>query len=140
MRLYPRHPPMSEAADDRTRIDKWLWAARFFKTRSLAADAVESGKVLLNGARVKPAKGLKVGDELFVRTPGFEYTLHVAELADKRGSAMIAARLYVETEDSRRKREAAKQDGTSRDPYASVRGRPTKRDRRHLTKVRGEPW
>jgi ribosome-associated heat shock protein Hsp15 len=129
-----------DEADGRTRIDKWLWAARFFKTRSLAADAVDSGKVLLNGARVKPAKGLKVGDELLVRTPGFEYTLHVAELSDRRGSATIAARLYSETEESRSKREAAKQDGSSRDPGAAVRGRPTKRDRRNLTKVRGDPW
>jgi ribosome-associated heat shock protein Hsp15 len=129
-----------EPGHDKTRIDKWLWAARFFKTRSLAADAVESGKVLLNGARVKPAKALKVGDELLVRTPGYEYTLHVAQLSDKRGSATIAATLYQETDESRRKREAAKQDPAARDPGAAIRGRPTKRDRRHLHRVRGEDW
>jgi ribosome-associated heat shock protein Hsp15 len=131
---------MSEANDERTRIDKWLWAARFFKTRSLAADAVESGRVLVNGARVKPAKSLKVGDELLVRTPVFEYTLHVAELSDRRGSATVAARLYTETEDSRHKREAQKQDPAARDPGAVLRGRPTKRDRRQLHKVRGGSW
>jgi ribosome-associated heat shock protein Hsp15 len=131
-----------ESAEDgtRTRIDKWLWAARFFKTRSLAADAVDSGKVLLNGSRVKPSKALKAGDELYVRTPAFEYTLHVVELSERRGSATVAARLYAETEDSRRKREAAKADGSARDPGAALHGRPTKRDRRQLRKVRGEPW
>jgi ribosome-associated heat shock protein Hsp15 len=125
--------------DARTRIDKWLWAARFFKTRSLAADAVDSGKVLLNGARVKPAKAVKVGDELMVRTPVFEYTVHVLELSDKRGSATIAARLYCETDESRGKREAARHD-TAREPSAGIRGRPTKRDRRQLHKVRGSDW
>lgn len=129
-----------EEAGSRVRIDKWLWAARFFKTRALAADAVDGGKVLLNGARVKPAKALKPGDELVVRTPAFEYTLHVAELSGRRGSASVAARLYRETEESQRKREAARREGTARDPGAAVRGRPTKRDRRHLHKVRGEPW
>jgi ribosome-associated heat shock protein Hsp15 len=123
--------------DSRTRIDKWLWAARFFKTRSLAADAVDGGKVLLNGARVKPSKVLKVGDELMVRTPVFEYTLHVMELSDRRGPASIAAKLYAETEESRRTREAARQDFAARDPGAAVRGRPTKRDRRQLHKLRG---
>jgi ribosome-associated heat shock protein Hsp15 len=127
---------MSEATEDKTRIDKWLWAARFFKTRSLAAEAVDSGRVLLNGARVKPSKALKVGDELFVRTPVFEYTLHVMELSDRRGSATIAARLYAETAESRLKREAAKQNHAGRDPGAGVRGRPTKRERRQLNKVR----
>jgi ribosome-associated heat shock protein Hsp15 len=126
--------------DHRTRIDKWLWAARFFKTRSLAADAVDGGKVLLNGARVKPAKALKVGDELIVRTPVFEYTLHVAQLSDRRGSATVAATLYAETDESRRKREAIRQDPSARDPGAAVRGRPTKRERRQLHKVRGENW
>jgi ribosome-associated heat shock protein Hsp15 len=138
-RAAPGIDKVSEANDDRTRIDKWLWAARFFKTRSLATDAVDSGKVLLNGARVKPAKALKAGDELFVRTPVFEYTLHVLELSDKRGSASIAAKLYAETGESRLKREA-KRDQMQRDPTATVRGRPTKRDRRQLHKVRGDSW
>jgi ribosome-associated heat shock protein Hsp15 len=129
----------SDSQGERTRIDKWLWAARFFKTRSLAADAVDAGKVLLNGARVKPAKALKVGDELFVRTPVLEYTLHVLELSDKRGSAAVAAKLYAETDDSRRKREA-KREQVQHEPGAVIRGRPTKRDRRHLHKVRGDSW
>ena len=129
-----------QAEDSRTRLDKWLWAARFFKTRSLAADAVDGGRVLLNGARVKPSKALKVGDELCVRTPVFEYTLHVLELSDRRGSAAIAARLYAETEESRQKREAQKQNTGTRDPGAAMRGRPTKRERRQFNKVRGDPW
>ena len=98
---------MSEANEDKLRVDKWLWAARFFKTRSLAAHAVEAGKVLVNGARAKPAKGLKPGDELQIRTPGFEYTVRVAQLAERRGPATLAAQLYTETAESKRKREAA---------------------------------
>ena len=90
---------------ERTRVDKWLWAARFYKTRSIAADAVESGKVVVNGARVKPAKALKPGDELFIRVPGADYTVRVQALSDRRGPATEAAKLYAETEDSKRKRE-----------------------------------
>ena len=93
---------------DKLRVDKWLWAARFFKTRSLATTAVEGGKVLVNGARVKPAKALKPGDELFVRTPGFEYTVKVAALSDRRGPAAEAAKLFVESEDSQRKSKATR--------------------------------
>jgi ribosome-associated heat shock protein Hsp15 len=134
-----RTHPVSDAPEDKLRVDKWLWAARFFKTRSLAADAVDSGKVLVNGTRVKPAKALKLGDELQVRTPGFEYTVHVAALSDRRAAAAIAAALYAETAESRRKREQAKLQGSDRDPTFSVRGRPTKRTRRQLEKLRGEP-
>lgn len=122
---------------DHTRIDKWLWAARFFKTRSLAAGAVESGKVQVNGARVKPAKTLKVGDELLIRTPAFEYTVHVASLSDRRGAAPVAAGLYVETEASQRKRAAARLERVAHEPTFGIRGRPTKRARRQLHKVRG---
>ena len=129
---------MSEGNDDKLRVDKWLWAARFFKTRSLAAHAVDAGKVLVNGARVKPAKGLKPGDELLVRTPVFEYTVRVAQLAERRGSAAQAALLYAETDESLRKREAARRERTPLDPGAAVRGRPTKRHRRQLERLRGE--
>jgi ribosome-associated heat shock protein Hsp15 len=129
---------VSEASDNKLRVDKWLWAARFFKTRSLAAHAVEAGKVLVNGARVKPAKGLKPGDELQIRTPVFEYTVRVAQLAERRGSATLAAQLYAETDESRRKREAARRERIAREP--GIRGRPTKRTRRQLQKLRGDPW
>ncbi len=130
---------MAGEPDDKVRIDKWLWAARFFKTRSLAADAVESGKVLVNQTRVKPAKALKAGDELHIRTPGFEYTVHVLQLSDRRGSAAIAALLYRETEESARKREQAKLEHVHREPSSHLRGRPTKRSRRQLSRFRGEP-
>ncbi len=130
---------MSGNVDDRTRVDKWLWAARFFKTRSLAAQAVEGGKVLLNGERTKPAKAVRVGDELRVRTPVFEYTVHVAALSDKRGSAPVAALLYTETPESLAARVAARANRQPRDPGAFIRGRPTKRDRRHLERLRDDP-
>jgi len=122
--------------DERTRVDKWLWAARFYKTRSIAADAVEGGKVLVNGARVKPAKALKPGDELLVRVPGADYTIRVVALSDRRGPATEAAKLYAETEDSKRKREEAKLTRVAPEPSAFVRGRPTKRLRRQLDRFR----
>jgi ribosome-associated heat shock protein Hsp15 len=130
---------MSDHAEERTRIDKWLWAARFFKTRSLATQAVEGGKVLLNSERVKPAKGLRVGDELRIRTPVFEYTVQVAALSDKRGSASVAALLFTETPESIAKRDAARADRPPRDPSTFIRGRPTKRDRRQLQRLRDDP-
>jgi len=116
-----------------------LWAARFFKTRSLAAQAVEGGKVLLNGERVKPAKALRIGDELRIRTPVFEYTVLVAGLSDKRGSAPVAALLFNETRDSVAAREAARANRQPRDPASFIRGRPTKRDRRQLERFRDDP-
>ena len=123
-------------SDERTRIDKWLWAARFYKTRSMAADAVDGGKVLLNGTRVKPAKALKLGDELFVHVPGADYIVMVVALSDRRGPAPEAAKLYAETDDSKRKREAAKLTRVVLEPSAFVRGRPTKRTRRQLDRFR----
>ncbi len=94
---------------DTVRIDKWLWAARFFKTRSLAAQAVGGGKVQLNGARVKPARTLKPGDELEIHKSGFEYRIRVVSLAERRGPAKVAQTLYEEAEDSIRKREALRE-------------------------------
>jgi ribosome-associated heat shock protein Hsp15 len=124
--------------DGRIRIDKWLWAARFYKTRSIAADAVDNGKVLVNGARVKPARALKVGDELHVRTLRTEFTVLVAQLGLRRGAAVDAARLYIETEDSRRRREEGKPARLEPHPDAYTRGRPTKRARRMIHKLHGE--
>ena len=122
--------------DDKLRVDKWLWHARFYKTRSIAAEAVDSGKVLLNGARVKPAKALKPGDELFIRVPGADYTVRVQALSDRRGPATEAAKLYAETEDSKRKREEAKLTRVAPEPTMFIRGRPTKRTRRQLDRFR----
>lgn len=134
-----RGPPGGQASmsehDERTRIDKWLWAARFFKTRSLAAQAVEAGKVLLNDARVKPAKPVHPNDMLQIRTPVFSYVVRVVQLSDKRGSATIAATLYSETEESRRQREQAREAQGDRHPGAFLRGRPTKRERRQMDRL-----
>ena len=86
------------------RLDKWLWAARFFKTRALAVEAIEGGRVSLNGERAKPAKNVKLGDAVAIRKPPFEFSVQVTGLSDKRGSAGIAAALYAETEESRARR------------------------------------
>jgi len=125
--------------EERIRLDKWLWAARFFKTRSIAARAVDSGKVLVNGARVKPARALKVGDELGVRTPSAEFTVIVEQLSVRRGSATTAAQLFAETEQSRRRREEVKQTRVDSHSDTHTRGRPTKRVRRMIHRLRGEP-
>lgn len=95
----------SKPGADTVRIDKWLWAARFFKTRSLAAEAVSGGKVQLNGTRVKPARGVKSGDRLEIHRGGFEYHVEVLCLSDRRGPAAVAQTLYAESEQSIRRRE-----------------------------------
>ncbi len=123
------------ATEEKHRLDKWLWAARFFKTRALASQAVEGGKVVVNGDRVKPAKSVKVRDELVIRAGWSQYTIHVLALSDKRGPASEAAKLYVETEESIAQRE--KQAALRRAnpiPVFTSKGRPTKRDRRKIRK------
>jgi ribosome-associated heat shock protein Hsp15 len=121
------------------RIDKWLWAARFFKTRSLAQTAVAGGKVKVGGERIKPAKGLAVGDGLTVRIGEFEWAVTVKALSDKRGPAEAARKLYEEDEASRAQRTAQVAD---RRAHAAVwgerKGRPTKRDRRTLDRWRSD--
>ncbi len=89
---------------DGVRIDKWLWAARFYKTRSLAAQAVTRGKVQLNGARVKPARAVKVADQLEIRKDGFSFCISVLALSERRGPAKVAQTLYQESQDSVEKR------------------------------------
>lgn len=121
--------PMS----DPVRIDKWLWAARFFKTRSLATDAVDGGKVRLNGERVKPARSVKPGDLLDIDNGSTEWQVEVRDLADKRGSATIAQTLYAETEHSIAERQKkSEQRKYFREPAEAIKGRPTKRDRRQI--------
>jgi ribosome-associated heat shock protein Hsp15 len=116
---------------ERVRIDKWLWAARFFKTRSLAAKAVDGGKVTLNGERAKPSKELKPGDELAIRIAELQWTVNVKELSERRGPAEAARQLYVETEASQqRRRQAVEARRIQVGPVREERGRPTKRDRR----------
>lgn len=115
------------------RIDKWLWAARFFKTRSLATDAVDGGKVKLNGERVKPARSVKPGDRLEIDNGSTEWEVIVRDLADKRGSATIAQGLYEETERSLAdKARRAEERRLYQEPGESIKGRPTKRDRRRI--------
>ncbi len=115
------------------RIDKWLWAARFFKTRSLATDAVEGGKIKLNGERPKPAKAVKVGDQLEIRSGPFAFSISVLALSDKRGSATIAATLYSESEESQTARKTlAAQLRADAIATPFLRGRPTKKARRAI--------
>ena len=129
---------MSDAEDGRVRIDKWLWAARFFKTRSLAADAIAGGKVQVNGERVKRAKPLQVGDEVRIRLGPYEHQVVVRELSDRRGPAPQAAALYEEKESSRAAREAlASQLKSVHSAFVPERGRPTKKDRREIRRFKG---
>jgi ribosome-associated heat shock protein Hsp15 len=115
------------------RLDKWLWAARFFKTRSLAQQAIESGRVKLSEQRVKSAHVLKVDDAVSVRIGELEWQIRVKALSDKRGPAVQARKLYEETEASRLERERRMElRRWSAEPSAQMRGRPTKRDRRRL--------
>lgn len=122
---------MTAEEGGRVRIDKWLWAARFFKTRSLASDAVEGGKVQCNGTRVKPAKGVAPGDELRIRQGPYELTVLVRALAEKRGPASAAALLYEETRESVAARTLLKEQLRA-EPRYEGKGRPTKRERRHI--------
>ena len=120
-----------------TRIDRWLWAARFFRTRSQAKAAVDGGHVRLNGARTKPAKEVKAGDTLTIRRGFAEYTVEVTGLAERRGNAEAAAALYAETAESaqRRETEAARRK-MERAGLSTAGARPTKRDRRQLSELR----
>jgi ribosome-associated heat shock protein Hsp15 len=124
--------------EDRTRVDKWLWAARFYKTRSLAAEAVAGGKVQVNGERVKRAKPLQVGDEVRIRQGPYEHLVVVRELSDQRGPAARAVELYEETAESRAAREAmALQLKSLHAAFVPERGRPTKKDRRDIRRFKG---
>jgi len=124
----------------RVRIDKWLWAARFFKTRSLAAEAVAAGKVEVNEERVKPAKLVQVGDSVSVRLGPYLHVVHVRAVSERRGPATVAATLYEETaESSAARTKLAEQLRMA--PAAFVyeeKGRPTKRDRREIDRFRDE--
>ena len=130
-------------ADDniaKFRIDKWLWAARFFKTRSLAAAAVEGGKVQVNGARVKPAKLLAANDMLTIRLGPYQYVIEVLALSGKRGPAAEAQKLYKETEESRLRREALAMELKAQPEPSAHKGRPTKRDMRKIERFKSGVW
>jgi ribosome-associated heat shock protein Hsp15 len=120
------------------RIDKWIWAARFFKTRGLATEAVLAGHVHLNRARVKPAKDVRVGDEVEIRIGTTQWTVAVVALSDKRGPAKVAQGLYAETDASRiaREQEALQRKLAVPPIGADLGARPTKQDRRRLDSLR----
>jgi ribosome-associated heat shock protein Hsp15 len=131
---------ISETAEQ-IRIDKWLCAARFFKTRSLAAEAVNGGKVELNGARTKPSRTVRRGDELNIRRGAYEWTVIVKGMAKVRGPAAEAQRLYEESEESKLKRAtAAAQLKLDRPPEFHPSGRPSKKDRRALQRFTKRGW
>ena len=111
------------------RLDKWLWAARFFKTRTLAVEAIGGGRVSVNGERAKPAKEVKPGDAVAIRRPPFEFAIVVKALSDKRGPATVAATLYEETPESRARRTALAAEMKAI-PQPRFKGRPTKKTRR----------
>jgi len=115
------------------RLDKWLWAARFFKTRSLATNAVSGGKIKLNGAPTKPAREIKAGDRLDIFNGDTRWEVIVLALSEKRGPASEARLLYEETAESRAAREAEQMRRKFEvEPAADIHGRPTKRDRRQM--------
>jgi ribosome-associated heat shock protein Hsp15 len=119
------------------RLDKWLWAARFFKTRSLAAEAVDGGKVHLNGARVKRGKPVQLGDQIRLRRGPYEFRVTVRRLSERRGSATQAGTMYEEAADSVRAREHLQQQHqVAKAGFTPPKGRPTKRDRRKIERLK----
>ena len=124
---------------ERLRIDKWLWAARFYKTRTLAAEEIGKGRVEINGQQAKPAREVKAGDTVSVRREAVTRTVVVRGISAARGPAPVAQQLYEETAESIAMREqAANQRHFAREPSLSIeQGRPTKRDRRELDQARG---
>jgi len=127
---------------DKTRIDKWLWAARFFKTRSLATEAVNRGHVQINKQDIKPARDVRVGDVLTIWQAKLPRIVVVMGISEQRGSAPVAQQLYAETPESVEQRtKAAEQRRLSPEPaLAMEHGRPTKRNRRDLEKTWGDRW
>jgi ribosome-associated heat shock protein Hsp15 len=126
-------------SEARTRLDKWLWAARFYKTRSLAADAIAGGKVQLNGDRVKRAKPVQLNDEIRIRQGPYEYQVVVRRLSERRGPASEAATLYEEKPESRAEREMMSlQLKSLHAAFLPARGRPSKKDRREIDRFKGK--
>ena len=130
-----------QESEEELRIDKWLWAARFFKTRSLAAEAVAGGKVEVGGARAKPSRIVRAGDQITVRRGPYEWTVVVKETVRQRGPASEAQQLYSETEESRQRREAVSaQLKLEHPPEFSASGRPSKKDRRMIHRFTKKNW
>ena len=130
---------MTKEEESAVRIDKWLWASRFYKTRSSAQQAIEGGKVRLNGERTKPSKDVKAGDRLSISIGAYDWHITILKVSSNRGSAPVARLLYEEDEQSRKQREdaIAKRRVTFEPAVARKgEGRPTKRDRRDLERWR----
>ena len=128
------------AADppEKVRLDKWLWAARFFKTRSLAAEAIEAGKVEVNGERAKRAKQLQSGDSVRIRLGPYFHVVSVRSISERRGPASAAALLYEEDAEGKKAREALQlQMKVAQGAFGYDSGKPTKKDRRAIEKLRG---
>jgi ribosome-associated heat shock protein Hsp15 len=127
---------------DKLRIDKWLWAARFYKTRTLAAEEIDKGRVRINDSPVKAAREVKVGDTVALRQGHLTRTVVVLGISSQRGGAPVAQQLYQETAESLQlKAASAEQRRLGADPASSLEhGRPTKRDRRSLDKVQAKDW
>ena len=126
-------------SEERFRLDKWLWAARFYKTRALATEAVLGGKVHLNGLRSKPGHSIKVGNTLSVRTESGLFILHVRALSNRRGPAREAVLLYEETAQSQQDRATVAMQAKRVAPPFSM-GRPSKKNRRALSRLQGEDF
>jgi len=123
---------------DRVRIDKWLWAARFFKTRALASRACDLGRIEFNGAGVKPAREIRTGDLLRIKNDGGEFVVEVLALSEVRGPAPIAQQLYKESDASRELRMKLAEERKAMPRVEGFReGKPSKRDRRQIGRLRG---
>jgi len=132
---------VADDADEKFRLDKWLWAARFFKTRAIASDAIESGKVEVNGERPKRGKAVKVGDLIRVRLGPYEHHVVVRALSARRGPAAQAQLLYAETEASLQARTLlAERLKAAPPPLFTEKGRPTKKERRDLRRLKDGEW
>lgn len=121
--------------NEKYRIDKWLFAARFFKTRALAAEAIDRGRIMINDQRIKPAKTVAVGDKIEIRINNYQYAIEVMGLSNKRGSAPQAQQLYRETDESREERALLAARLKAQPQPFFAKGRPTKRDRREIERL-----
>ena len=125
--------------DSPVRLDKWLWAARFFKTRSVAREAISGGKVHLNGNRSKPGRSLNVGDELRIQRGEDEYTITIVELSIRRGPATVARTLFEESDENRLKREKLAEERKLEHQKSATRiRRPDKRERRKIVRFKNK--
>lgn len=132
-------PAAAAGAVDRVRLDKWLWAARFFKTRTLATEAVAGGKVHVGGQRCKPSHTVRLGEMLRIQRGPDEYLVAVRAVSDRRGPASAAVLLYEETAESRQRREASREQRRLERPlFSQPVGRPTKQDRRRIVRFTHE--